>query len=116
MSPLSARGEQYLPATVFFAALQFTDTIIALKLTTVIVWVGAGVSEFGRCFARVKVSVLPSLRQYSGNWACGLWAFAPGELVVAWSESQAWGSSVQHDNLIGAALGIIGAGTRGAMA
>ncbi|GAA4394955.1 DUF3556 domain-containing protein [Tsukamurella soli] len=25
-----------------------------------------------------KVSFLPSMRQYSGNWATGLWAFAPG--------------------------------------
>ncbi len=25
-----------------------------------------------------KVSFLPSLRQYAGNWATGLWAFAPG--------------------------------------
>ena len=25
-----------------------------------------------------KVSFLPSLRQYAGNWAVGLWAFAPG--------------------------------------
>ncbi len=25
-----------------------------------------------------KVSFLPSMRQYAGNWATGLWAFAPG--------------------------------------
>ena len=25
-----------------------------------------------------KVSFLPSLRQYAGNWATGMWAFAPG--------------------------------------
>ena len=50
---LAARGEQYLPAMVFFAVLQFTDMIIALKLLIVIVWVGAGVSKFGRHFARV---------------------------------------------------------------
>lgn len=50
---LAARGEQYLPALVFFATLQFTDMIIALKLLIVIVWVGAGVSKFGRHFARV---------------------------------------------------------------
>lgn len=50
---LAARGEQYLPALVFFAALQFTDMIVALKLLIVVVWVGAGVSKFGRHFARV---------------------------------------------------------------
>lgn len=25
-----------------------------------------------------KVSFLPSMRQYSGNWASALWAFTPG--------------------------------------
>ncbi len=50
---LAARGEQYLPALVFFAVLGFTDMIVALKLLIVIVWVGAGVSKFGRHFARV---------------------------------------------------------------
>lgn len=37
--------------------------------------------------------------------------FEPGELVVAWVESQAWGSSVQHYQLIDAALGVIETGT-----
>jgi hypothetical protein len=38
-------------------------------------------------------------------------AFEPGELIVAWVESQAWGSKVQHYKLIDAALGVIEAGT-----
>ena len=42
---LAARGEQYLPALVFFAALPFVDMIIALKLLIVVVWVGAGVLQ-----------------------------------------------------------------------
>ncbi|MGV0653832.1 DUF3556 domain-containing protein [Mycolicibacterium thermoresistibile] len=50
---LAARGEQYLPAMVFFAVLGFTDMIVALKLLIVVVWVCAGVSKFGRHFARV---------------------------------------------------------------
>ena len=50
---LAARGEQYLPALVFFAVLPFTDMIIALKLLIVTVWVGAGVSKLGRHFANV---------------------------------------------------------------
>ena len=37
--------------------------------------------------------------------------FEPGEMVVAWVESQAWGSSVQHYKLIDAALGVIETGT-----
>ena len=37
--------------------------------------------------------------------------FEPGELIVAWVESQAWGSSVQHYKLIDAALGIVEEGT-----
>jgi len=50
---LAARGEQYLPALLFFAVLPFTDMIIALKLLIVTVWVGAGVSKLGRHFANV---------------------------------------------------------------
>lgn len=50
---LAARGEQYLPALVFFAALSLTDMIIAAKLLIVVVWVGAGVSKFGRHFTNV---------------------------------------------------------------
>jgi Transmembrane protein of unknown function (DUF3556) len=50
---LAARGEQYLPALVFFAALPFTDMIIALKLLIVTVWIGAGFSKLGRHFANV---------------------------------------------------------------
>ncbi|WP_433754619.1 DUF3556 domain-containing protein [Nocardia sp. CA-135398] len=50
---LAARGEQYLPALVFFAVLPFTDMIVAAKLLIVIVWVGAGASKFGRHFTNV---------------------------------------------------------------
>ena len=50
---LGARGEQYLPALFFFAVLPFVDMIIALKLLIVVVWVGAGVSKFGKHFANV---------------------------------------------------------------
>ena len=50
---LAARGEQYLPALVFFAALPFVDMIIALKLLIAIVWIGAGVSKFGLHFSNV---------------------------------------------------------------
>jgi Transmembrane protein of unknown function (DUF3556) len=50
---LAARGEQYLPALVFFAVLPFTDMIIALKLLIVVVWMGAGFSKLGRHFANV---------------------------------------------------------------
>jgi hypothetical protein len=38
-------------------------------------------------------------------------AFEPGELVVVWVESQAWGSKVQHYEVIDAALGVIERGT-----
>jgi hypothetical protein len=61
---LAARGEQYLPALLFFAVLPFVDMIIALKLLIVVVWVGAGVSKFGRHFANVvppMVSNSPSV-------------------------------------------------------
>ena len=50
---LAARSEQYVPALVFFAVLGPVDLIIALKLLIVAVWIGAGVSKFGRHFSRV---------------------------------------------------------------
>jgi len=50
---LAARSEQYLPAIVFFATLGYVDMIIALKLLIVVVRIGAGVSKFGKHFARV---------------------------------------------------------------
>ena len=50
---LAARGEQYLPAMVFMAVLGPVDLIIALKLLIVVVWIGAGVSKFGKHFVNV---------------------------------------------------------------
>jgi hypothetical protein len=38
-------------------------------------------------------------------------AFEPGECVVAWVESEAFGSGVQHYQLIDAALGVVERGT-----
>jgi hypothetical protein len=61
---LAARGEQYLPALIFFAALPFVDMIIALKLLIVTVWFWAGVSKFGLHFTNVippMVSNSPAL-------------------------------------------------------
>jgi uncharacterized membrane protein YkgB len=61
---LAARGEQYLPALVFFAALPFLDMIIACKLLIVTVWFWAGVSKFGLHFTSVippMVSNSPSM-------------------------------------------------------
>ena len=37
--------------------------------------------------------------------------FEPGELIVVWVESQAWGSEVQHYQVIDGALGVIERGT-----
>jgi hypothetical protein len=50
---LAARGEQYLPALVFFAFFGLTDMIVAAKLLIVIVWTGAAFSKFGRHFHNV---------------------------------------------------------------
>lgn len=50
---LAARAEQYLPALIFFATLGFVDMIVALKLLIAVVWIGAGVSKFGRHFTNV---------------------------------------------------------------
>jgi len=37
--------------------------------------------------------------------------FEPGELIIVWVESQAWGSKVQHYKVIDAAVGVIERGT-----
>jgi Transmembrane protein of unknown function (DUF3556) len=61
---LGARAEQYLPALFFFTVLPFANMIIALKLLIVVVWVGAGVSKFGKHFSNVvppMVSNSPSV-------------------------------------------------------
>ncbi|TQC41948.1 DUF3556 domain-containing protein [Rhodococcus sp. WS4] len=50
---LASRGEQYLPALIFFAFFPFVDMIVAAKLLIVAVWVGAGVSKWSRHFAMV---------------------------------------------------------------
>lgn len=50
---LAARGEQYLPALLFFAVLPLDDMIVALKLLIVTVWFWAGVSKFGVHFSHV---------------------------------------------------------------
>jgi uncharacterized membrane protein YkgB len=61
---LAGRGEQYLPALIFFAALPFVDMIIALKLLIFTVWIWAGISKFGIHFTSVippMVSNSPAL-------------------------------------------------------
>jgi Transmembrane protein of unknown function (DUF3556) len=61
---LAARGEQYLPALVFFATLPFVDMIIALKVLIFTVWLWAGISKFGLHFTSVippMVSNSPSM-------------------------------------------------------
>ncbi|WP_052667201.1 DUF3556 domain-containing protein [Nitriliruptor alkaliphilus] len=50
---LAARGEQYLPAMIFFTSLGFVDMIVAAKLLIAIVWIGAGISKFGYHFTHV---------------------------------------------------------------
>lgn len=50
---LAGRGEQYLPALIFFATLPFVNMIIAGKLLIGTVWIWAGVSKFGLHFTNV---------------------------------------------------------------
>jgi hypothetical protein len=50
---LQARGEQYLPAIVFFAAFPAVDMLVALKILIVAVWVGAGFSKMTKHFSMV---------------------------------------------------------------
>ncbi|MEV0085402.1 DUF3556 domain-containing protein [Saccharopolyspora sp. NPDC050642] len=65
---LAARGEQYLPALVFFAALPFTDLIIAAKLLICAVWIGAGVSKFGLHFTNVVPPMVSNSPCVPAKW------------------------------------------------
>lgn len=65
---LGARGEQYLPALVFFSVLPFVDMIIALKLLIVVVWVGAALSKLGRHFSRVIPAMLSNTPFWPPRW------------------------------------------------
>ena len=51
---LAARSEQYIFAIfVFGAATNVVDMIVAVKILVVSVWLGAGISKFGRHFTQV---------------------------------------------------------------
>jgi hypothetical protein len=54
ISFLASRAEQYMPVFLFSVVLpmigDYTDMIIALKLTIIVSWVGAAISKFGRHF------------------------------------------------------------------
>lgn len=56
---IAARAEQYVPALVFFSLVGvvgdggFVDLVVALKLLITSVWIGAGISKFGRHFSNV---------------------------------------------------------------
>lgn len=65
---LAARGEQYLPALLFFAVLPFVDVIIAAKLLICAVWVGAGTSKFGRHFANVIPPMISNSPCVPAKW------------------------------------------------
>ncbi|MGV9720341.1 DUF3556 domain-containing protein [Nocardia beijingensis] len=65
---LTARGEQYLPALVFFAVLPFVDMIVAAKLLICAVWIGAGVSKFGRHFSNVVPPMVSNSPGVPAKW------------------------------------------------
>ncbi|MFC4468404.1 DUF3556 domain-containing protein [Streptomyces xiangluensis] len=65
---LAARGEQYLPALVFFAVLPFTDMVIAAKLLICAIWLGAGISKFGRHFTHVVPPMISNSPFVPAKW------------------------------------------------
>ena len=50
---LASRSEQYMFAMFAFAVFSFVDMIVAAKIVMVVVWMGAGISKFGRHFSNV---------------------------------------------------------------
>lgn len=65
---LAARGEQYLPALLFFAVLPFTDMIIAGKLLIGTVWIWAGISKFGLHFTNVIPPMVSNSPMIPSRW------------------------------------------------
>jgi hypothetical protein len=65
---LAARGEQYLPALIFFTVLPFVNMIIALKMLIVVVWVGAGFSKFGSHFSNVVPPMVSNSPLLPSRW------------------------------------------------
>ncbi|BBG04172.1 MULTISPECIES: DUF3556 domain-containing protein [Pseudonocardia] len=65
---LASRGEQYLPAMVFFGVLPFVDMIVAAKLLICAVWIGAGVSKFGRHFTNVIPPMISNSPCVPSKW------------------------------------------------
>ncbi|WP_020109291.1 DUF3556 domain-containing protein [Nocardia sp. 348MFTsu5.1] len=51
---LAARSEQYIAILFFFGVMtNLVDMIVAAKIVMVVIWMGAGVSKFGRHFTNV---------------------------------------------------------------
>lgn len=65
---LAARGEQWLPALVFFAFFGFVDMIVAAKLLIVIVWLGAGVSKLNPHFELVIAPMVSNTPWLPVKW------------------------------------------------
>ena len=65
---LAARGEQWLPALVFFAFFPFVDMIVAAKLLIVTVWLGAGVSKLNRHFELVIPPMVSNTPWLPSKW------------------------------------------------
>jgi uncharacterized membrane protein YkgB len=65
---IAARGEQYLPALIFFGFFPFVDIIVAAKILIVSVWLGAGVSKFSRHFAMVIPPMMSNTPWLSSKW------------------------------------------------
>jgi len=55
---LAARTEQYAPWIFFFAAFNFVDMIVAVKIAICIIWIGAGISKFGHHFSNVVAPMM----------------------------------------------------------
>ncbi len=77
---LQARGEQYLPAVIFFAAYGGVDMIVALKLLIVVVWVGAGFSKFGRHFGNVVPPMVSNTPWVPRKWRRANYVDLPHDL------------------------------------
>ena len=65
---IAARGEQYLPALIFFAFYPFVDMIVAAKLLIVCVWLGAGFSKFNRHFPNVLAPMVSNVPWIPLKW------------------------------------------------
>ncbi|WP_068400125.1 DUF3556 domain-containing protein [Kribbia dieselivorans] len=97
---LAARSEQYIGVMFFFGVFAHqVDMVIAAKIAIVTIWMGAGISKFGRHFTNVVPPMLSNTPWIPGTWfKRKLYRNYPEDLrpsKVAWAFAHIGGTVVE---------------------